>query len=395
MRLMFVAVLAAASMITEMALAGPLSLEGDSRWIAFGSRKNIDEAISIARAHAKRFPSIRVMRAANGQHVVVAGPENAPDASALKNKLAGSGEALEDLAFSKGEDYLTEVWKPSPIVPLAEARYSGGEPVTLQVGDLKVSVASVPDRTDRSGTDRMPEATVFQGGRAMVRMRLDDVVTEKPRARASVLRLDPSSPRPQVMLTGFGGGTHCCHVTKFAALVGGRWRIVEGDAIDGDEGYRIEDIDGDGTYELTSHDGDFLSAFSSYAASWPPVKVSKLVGARLVDVTGSRRYRSFARQDVHRFERAAGRDPKLWNSNGFLAGWVASKARVGEIDDAWRRMLQQHDRRSDTSSAECDVAEEGDGCPDGEDGGTAFPDALRELLKANGYIPKNHRLAPR
>jgi hypothetical protein len=395
MRLVFVAVVFAASMMSETALAGPFSLEGDSRWIALGSRKNMDEAISMARAYAKRFPSIRVMKVEDGWHAIVAGPEDIADVSALKDRLAGSGDAPENPVLSKGDDYVSEVWKPSSIVPLGTASYGGGELVNLQVGDLTISLMSVPDRTDRSGTDRMPEATISQGGRLKVRMRLDDVVMEKPRARVSVLRLDPSSPKPQVMLTGFGGGTHCCHVTKFATLVGGKWRVVEGDAIDGDEGYRLEDIDRDGTYELTSRDGDFLSAFSSYAESWPPVKVSKLVGARLVNVTGNPRYRSFARQDLHRFERAASLDPKLWNSNGFLAGWVASKALVGEVDDAWRRMLQLHDGGSDASSTGCDVAGEGDGCPEGPEEKTAFPAALRELLITNGYIPNKHRLTLR
>ena len=38
--------------------------------------------------------------------------------------------------------------------------------------------------------------------------------------------------------------------------------------------------------------------------------------------------------------------------NGFLAGWVASKAQLGEVADAWRRMLENFNRSPDFGKEE-------------------------------------------
>ena len=45
-------------------------------------------------------------------------------------------------------------------------------------------------------------------------------------ASAAIVRLDRSSPFPQVVASHFTGGAHCCTVMKVVTFVGGRWEVV-------------------------------------------------------------------------------------------------------------------------------------------------------------------------
>jgi hypothetical protein len=115
----------------------------------------------------------------------------------------------------------------------------------------------------------------------------------------------------------------------------------------------------------------------------PPAYTS-LQGPGLREV--HRDYARFLRQDVYRMEYSAERARELWHSNGFLGGWVAAKALVGQFDDAWARMLVSYDRNSDWSLEECTTGAPLDKCPVGFKKRSSFPEALRKHLIANGYI---------
>ena len=201
---------------------------------------------------------------------------------------------------------------------------------------------------------------------------------------ASLRRLDPSSAAPQIVFTSYTRGAHCCTVTKIATQMAGAWRIVDGKMLDGG-GYAFEDIDQDGVYELVNADNRFYYAFAPYASSRTPIEISSLVGGRLVDVSGAGRFRSYQRQQVFALEHEASLDGSLWSSNGFLAAWVANKALVGEMADAWPRMLASYDRSSDWQMTECTVATKG-ACPAGLERRLDFPEALRRHLEKTGYI---------
>jgi S1-C subfamily serine protease len=68
---------------------------------------------------------------------------------------------------------------------------------------------------------------------------------------------------------------------------------------------------------------------------------------------------------------------------------VATKAIVGEFDDAWSRMLPLYDRGTDWPLTECTVAKVGGSCPDGKERTIEFPVALRKHLEEEGYIPRS------
>jgi hypothetical protein len=269
---------------------------------------------------------------------------------------------------------------------LPAIKFEGKAAVTLRYGDLSVTLDSEP------GSDADSRVPVFTGryrDQVVFSIRIEDAEGEAPQTEARMLRLDLKTSVPQVVMTAFTGGAHCCTVTKIAtALTPDQWRVLDAGQLDGD-GYQFVDVDNDGAKELISADIAFLYAFDSYAASYAPARIAKLDGSDINDVTDEPRYRGFLRRKVEEMEADARKDPKLWHSNGFLGGWVAAKSLIGQFDNAWRRMLSSYDRKSDWSLDECTTGEELDKCPKDKLRQRSFPEALKELLESNSYPMPN------
>jgi hypothetical protein len=277
---------------------------------------------------------------------------------------------------------------PPDQAPVATVTYGGKKPSGVQYDDISLTVDSEPVS---GGPERLPVVTGrYKGQMAFtIRPSPDDYGQEEPAATVSLIRIDPSSPAPQVVLTYFWGGAHCCTLTRIATLDNaGQWHTVDGGALDGDVGYQFKDLDGNGGSELISIDNSFLYAFDSYAGSYAPTQIHKLVGAALKDVTREPRYQPFLRFQLRQMEAAATQDDQL-GSNGYLGGWVASKALVGELSGAWQTMLARYDRKSDWSLEECVTGVELDKCPPDKLRKLNFPQALAKHLLAHGYITSN------
>ncbi|WP_264715185.1 peptidoglycan-binding domain-containing protein [Limobrevibacterium gyesilva] len=157
--------------------------------------------------------------------------------------------------------------------------------------------------------------------------------------RIAIRRLDPSTSQPQVVVTTYSGGAHCCTLTAaITQQADGSWLPIVVGQEDGDFGYEYLDPVGDGYSVLVSTDGSFNYHFSSYAGSFPPNRIERLAGSAIEDVTRDPRYRPLLRERLRKMEQDYGVGPRN-EPNGFLAGWVAQKALVGELDSAWRAML--------------------------------------------------------
>jgi hypothetical protein len=270
--------------------------------------------------------------------------------------------------------------------PLPSAAYDGRSAATLRYGELTVTLDGAPG----SAADvRVPVIKGRVGDEEVFAIALEDAEAEAPAAQARLVRLDPATRLPQVVVTASTHGAHCCTLTRIAtADAGGTWRVVSAPDLDG-AGYAFADIAGDGAQALTAVDNDFLGAFDCYACSSAPTRIYRLAGTDLEDVTDEPKYRKFLRERVQAMEKAAREDARLWHRNGFLGGWVAAKSLVGEADDAWSRMLKLYDRKSDWSMQECTSGEELDQCPKDKLRALTFPQALRKLLEQNSYpLPK-------
>jgi hypothetical protein len=76
--------------------AGPLETSGDSRWIVFASRQDVDEAIGLARRFGSDFGERTVLTTMNGWYAVAAGPVAVPDVAAFKKRLSDAWWAPKD-----------------------------------------------------------------------------------------------------------------------------------------------------------------------------------------------------------------------------------------------------------------------------------------------------------
>jgi probable HAF family extracellular repeat protein len=256
--------------------------------------------------------------------------------------------------------------------------YDGKQMKTLRYNDLLITVDSQAE-----GLNRVAIATGNYRGHTVFDLRTDP--TEHPLATVRVINLDRITSLPQVVLTYFTEGAHCCTVTRIATPdLAGNWHIIDAGSLDG-HGYEFMDLDGDGANELVSVDAAFDNKFASCVSSRAPTRIQKLVGLELRDVTHEPVYGSFLRRQLQQLEmnQRFNGVPEL---NGYLGAWVAAKALVGEFDDAWRLMLASYERDSNWVMQECRAGLAPAECPDDQTRYMDFPEALLKLLLERHYI---------
>ncbi len=370
------AIVALALACASPALAQGLLQAGKS-WVQLASSRDLNAAIGVAR-HFPGDPGARVVLASNGWYAVVIGPVAQNTIAAFK--AADTYYDLPaDAVIANGAGYVRTVWEPhSPILGEAEV----GKPA--RAGDLTVTLSAT-----KLGTD---DATVRASGRDAkgtlfgIDVPAPDVTERFDTLNASIVRLDRSTRTPQVVVTGYTGGAHCCTETWILTEgPGGKWTTVPALTLDG--GYQLEDLDNDGAAELVSTDDSFLYEFDAYAFSFAPVKITRLNAGALTDVTRTRPMRDRHAQEVALMEFQATQDPDLWHTNGFLAGWVAEKALVGELPDAWAKMLPLYERNASFGKQVCTTGFPIEKCPDNRLKTLPFPDGLALHLAENGYGP--------
>ena len=149
-----------------------------------------------------------------------------------------------------------------------------------------------------------------------------------PETEASIAEIDPNNVRPEVYFSSFSGGVHCCTQVVVATQVGDKWAAVPVGSFDGDGDF-LNDVDGDGTAEIVAVDNRFLYEFDCYACSAAPLKILTVRRGKLVDASGEIQFLPAHREWLRQMEANVAAEQR-WTSRGFLAGWVASKARVGE-----------------------------------------------------------------
>ena len=361
-----------------------LQLTGDHFWVVVSSSRDLDEAIGLARRYnvAKSF----VVGSINGWYGVVQGPIEAQPGSgrATLDGLIKSKGLPKDIYLTNGKGFTSVAWKPAP-VDTRILSYDGKVDATLDDGDLHILLSHI-----KGGDGQLsPLARGSINGTPVFSMVIDDSPSEAPSSTATLVSLDHSSSRKQVVFSYFWQGAHCCTVTKIATMTPDRnWKVVSGENLDGDDGYLFEDITGDGQVELVSNDQSFLYAFGPYSDSLTPLKIHQLRGERLVDVTSDSAFQHRLLQDLRLTEARLSPEDPQWRSHGFLAGWVASKILVGQGNDAWSRMLTTYDRADDDSfpTQICDVNSPIEQCPENKKIRVSFPLALKRFLMDHGYI---------
>lgn len=260
-----------------------------------------------------------------------------------------------------------------------------GEQGPWKLRDGAVAIAVEPKRTASIDLPAfpVPELTVSVEGEEMLTVRGPEGQAESVSFIAQIAELDPDNPHPEIVFSAYTGGAHCCADTR--VLTGGAdgesWREIEVGGFDGGP-LAATDLDADGRFEIATRDNRFLYAFGCYACSAAPLQVLRLENGEITDASARPEYR-----EAHRawLVNMLGYNGGGEEANGFLAGYVAQKIRLGEGEPAWDFMLEHHDRESDWGLEVCSQEPDARGdCP-GETRRLDFPQALARFLERAGY----------
>jgi hypothetical protein len=152
---------------------------------------------------------------------------------------------------------------------------------------------------------------------------------------------------PEVLVTGYSGGAHCCFVGGFYDYRGATYgQTVE---FFGSYGFELRDLDKDGKPEIDAMDVRFEDIYSSHAASFPPVRITRFSRAggkgHLVDVTRKfpSRIRANAKTAKGLFKEFKASDG-LTEARGVVATYVADEYLLGRGKVGLRELDRQAKR---------------------------------------------------
>jgi serine protease Do len=378
----------AQSLAPSVAVAEPLPQLGPGeRWLTVASTTDLN----AAKGYASHFigEEGKIVSSDSGYYALVFGPFKAQTIASVKRQHPGLSELPRDALLSRGAKYKEIVWREnfdaigqSPLTP-----YGKDKPLQLSWNGVNVEVSVTPNKVDAS-LDGPTQVVGKRNGAEVFRFNFSNDEMGDVGSEAGFLKLDPTSEEPQLVVTRYSGGTHCCtqywFITKPAASSG--YVLVEGTILDGG-GYSYRDLDGDGALEMINGDNRFLYAFDSYAGSYAPLQASQLRGSSVQEVTQAAVAKDFRDENLGFLEFAPRITPDTWKTNGFLAAWVAVKARAGQGDEAWQVMLENYDRASTFGPIKCLTGQTVDQCPSDKVETIPFPKALADFLLEAGYGP--------
>jgi hypothetical protein len=178
--------------------------------------------------------------------------------------------------------------------------------------------------------------------------------------------------QPDVVLSLFTGGAHCCSVEQVFTFDPARNTYVKTERNFGDFGAEIVDLGHDGRFEFLTADDAFAYAFTDFAASGLPIQIFTFSGRQFNDVT--RQYPALVRHDARRWMRLfrkLARD-HYRDSVGVAAAWAADEELLGHRRLV-NRFLAAQARAGHLNSA---IGHSG----------TRFIASLRRFLRRHGYL---------
>jgi hypothetical protein len=177
---------------------------------------------------------------------------------------------------------------------------------------------------------------------------------------------------PDVVLTLFSGGAHCCTVLQIFSFNAAASSYVETERVIGDPDARIVDLGHDGRFEFVTADDSFAYRFTDYAASGLPIEILAFAGGKFTDVTS--RYPALVAKDAAFWLKAFKAMARVHydDSVGVIAAWAADEARLGHVKLVNRYLRQQ------AAAGHLNAA--------GGTGGTKFVAKLQKFLRRHGYL---------
>jgi hypothetical protein len=252
----------------------------------------------------------------------------------------------------------------------------------ISQGAVKAALSYTEEKGEEGDITRVPVVTVSADGKEVAKLEGENTGSADPPVSVQIAEVDPSNGYPEVVVSFYSGGAHCCSETSVveASPDGTTWTTVDVGEFDG-RPLLATDLDGDGRYEFAPRDNAFLYAFACYACSVAPLEVLTAEGGVVKNATEDPRFKPAHETKLKEIIE----EVPEGDVNGFLAGYVGEKTLLGEGKEAWDLMLAYYDKTSDWGLETCDKPFDGNGeCP-GQTIKLTFPDALERMLKKNGY----------
>jgi hypothetical protein len=258
-----------------------------------------------------------------------------------------------------------------------------GDPVPQEIsqGAIRAVLSYTAEKNEDGDTMRAPIVAVFADDKEIAKLAGDPGFGIPP-VSVQIAEIDPGNSQPEVVVSFYTGGAHCCSNTSVITSnkEGTAWQTVDVGEFDGGP-MLATDLNGDGRYEFSTRDNAFLYAFACYACSEAPLEVLTVENGAVKNITNDASLKpAHAAYLKTMIENVPDEDV-----NGFLAGYVGEKILLGESKPAWDLMLAYYDKASDWGLEICDQPLNDDGeCP-GQEIKLTFPDALERMLKENSY----------
>jgi hypothetical protein len=359
----------------EMAKGDSLKVSDGYHWTVLASAKDADNAIGIARLYGSEA---RAVLTDNGWFAAVLAPKKGALSDIAKN-ISWPGLA-KDAFLSNGRGFSAIVWKPTSVL-IASDTLDDDKPAIVSGGGIEVTV-----RRTKNGDGWTAGITGSIGGRGAFVFSQPFPDAADYETSVKLVRLNAANPYPDVVFDANTGGAHCCVVEMVVTRdSSGQWKLLHLGTYDGG-GVWFEDADGAGPAEILHGDNSFLYQFASYAESRQPLVIAKLSNGSLTNISADPSSRSRMTQDLRGLEFQAKLDPSLWHSNSFLAAWVAEKVRIGEVSEAWSKMLGLHGADDLFGVMKCPGNLPSNTCKPEQLITLPFPEGLMDLLRQGGYI---------
>lgn len=258
----------------------------------------------------------------------------------------------------------------------------GAREASASRAGITAKVAMERRRVDGDMTEA-PVLRVVVGGKEVLEVVGVPSGLDIPAAEATITEIDPTNDSEEVYFASWTGGAHCCAAVTVATKGDSGWSAVEIGTFDGGTDF-LDDLDGDGANEIVTVDQRFLYRFDCYACSASPLAITTLRKGEVVDVTRDPAFREAHREWLLNIEESVEPDDR-WTSPGFLAGWVATKALLGEGAAAWNELVARWNWQGDQGEEVCLSGGELERCPRIDRAVLKFPERLKRFLAETGY----------
>ena len=197
--------------------------------------------------------------------------------------LAFAGAALAEMSLAEAIKQEDAKYLAAPDVtakddaPKIEAgngeEGSVPKPQEISQAAVKAALSYAEAKGDDGEITRTPIVTIFANGK-------------------EVAELDASNQTPEVVVSFYTGGAHCCSDTSVVESSGDGsvWKTIDVGEFDGGP-LLASDLDGDGRYEFETRDNAFLYAFGCYACSTAPLELIGIDNGEVKNITTEDRFK--------------------------------------------------------------------------------------------------------